>query len=269
MKFFKFDDFKKMLKDYTTPTYIVKKPKSENGIDGRLVSYVDPDSYIAEQYKALRTNLYSLSPEKPLKTIVITSSQSEEGKTITSCNLAMALSLDKGKKVLLIDADLRKPDIHHIFGLQRKPGLSDILNGSVDLGFFLQKPACGNLYVIPAGTTIQSASEILISATIKSFLEKIKSEFDYIIFDTPPALTVTDASILGALCDGVILLVKADITQKAIVEETFNLLKDAQAKPIATILTNYYLPNYYFHRYKYYYKKYAYTKIAPEQSNKS
>lgn len=252
-------DFNNILKYFSTPTYVIKEAKSEKGIDGKLISYVDKESYIAEQYKTLRTNLYSLSPEKPIKTIVITSSQSGEGKTTTCCNLAYTISLDKEKKCILVDSDLRKPDIHHFFGIPRKPGFSDLLADSVDIKYFTEKPALDNLYVIPAGTYIKNASEIFVSTKIKNIIEKIRSQFDYVIFDTPPALNVTDSSILGSLCDGVLLVVKAGITQKTVVEETFNLLRDAQAKPIAAILTNHHLPAYNYYKYKYYYK-YPYTK---------
>lgn len=252
--FFKLRGLRKILEYYSAPTYIPKSPRSPDGVDSRVIAYVDKDSHIAEQYKVLRTNLYSLSPEKPLKTIMITSAQAEEGKTLTCCNLAFTISLDAEKKVLLVDMDLRKPEIHHLLALPRKPGFSDILNNSVDMDLLLKKPAIGKLYVITAGTSVSSPSEILILTKIKAIFEKLKTSFDYIIFDAPPALTVTDASILGALCDGVILVVKAEVTPKNMVEEGFNLLRDAQAKPIATILTNYYVPTYYPYRYKYYYK---------------
>lgn len=244
-----------ILKAYTLPTYVIKKQKSPEGIDGRIVAYSDPSSYIAEQYKVLRTNLYSLAPEKPIKTIVITSSQAQEGKTITSCNLAVTLSLDAEKKVVLIDADLRRPAVHHMFGISRKPGLSDVLYGDFDIKSFLEKPVLGNLYIIPSGTIKTSPSEILISTKIKGLIDKLRTRFDYIIFDTPPVLNVTDASILGSLCDAVIFVVKAGVTQRNMIEEAFNALQDAQAKPKASILTSvHYLLDsyYYFYRYKYY-----------------
>jgi len=243
-----------------TPAYMIKRSRTQSGVDGRIISYGDRSSYIAEQYKILRTNIYSLSPKNPLKTILITSAQSQEGKSVTSCNLAFSLSLDTEKKVLLLDCDLRKPFIHKLFGLSRKPGFTDFISGKVNLDQLISKPAVENLYVLPCGGLVDNPPEILSSSKIKTFLEEIKKHFDFIVIDTPPVLNVTDASILGALCDGVILLVRENVTQKSILEEAFNLLCDAQAKPKGCIITNATIPVYhYYYRYKYYYR-YSYGK---------
>ena len=154
MKFFNLKQFQHELLAVINPSdSVIPQGRTEEGVDGRIVACSDRSSYIAEQYKVLRTNLYSLSPENPIKTLIITSPQPEEGKTITSCNLAVTLSLDTEKKVLLIDSDLRKPTIHNIFNLQRKPGFSDILSSvNTDIDTFIKKPTVGNLYIIPAGT---------------------------------------------------------------------------------------------------------------------
>ncbi|MFH1753646.1 MAG: CpsD/CapB family tyrosine-protein kinase [Candidatus Omnitrophota bacterium] len=241
---------------FTPPVYVVKKPKAANGVDGRILAYTDNNSTIAEQYRVLRTNLYSFSPEKPIKTILLTSSQSEEGKTLTSVNLAYTLSLDIGKKVILIDSDLRRPAVHKMLGCDRKPGFADILSGKADIEYFLSKPAFGNLHVIPTGTIVDNPSEMLSSGKIKDLLEILKARFDYIIFDTPPVINVTDASVLGSICDAVFLVVKAGVTPKDMVEESYNMLKRAQAQPKATILTNVIIPIHQYYRasYRYYYR---------------
>ena len=255
------DILKKLTTYYTPPAYIVKKTKTEEGIDGRVVSYADKHSYLAEQYKVLRTNLYSLSPQAPFKTIVLTSTQSQEGKTVTSCNLAYTLSLDPEKKILLLDSDFRKPSIHKLLGIPRKPGFTDVLSGKASLKDFTEKPTLGNLHAIPSGTLISSPSEFLSSAKMKDMIRKLKAEFDCIIFDTPPIINVTDSAILGSMCDCVILVVRAGVTPKNMVEEAFTMLKHAQAKPKACILTDTSIPAYYYYvsRYKYYYKyRYGY-----------
>lgn len=253
------EKIKHIARSANPPHYVIKKARSDDGIDGRIVSYVDRSSYISEQYKVLRTNLYSLSIEKPIKTITITSSQPQEGKTVTSCNLAHTLSLDAEKKVLLIDADMRRPAVHEYFNIQRKPGLSDVLNNEISVAAFTAKPVLGKLYVIPAGSTKSSPSEFLSSTKIKSLIDSLKDGFDYIIFDTPPVLNVTDASILGSFCDAVLFVVKAGVTQKRVIEEAFNMLSEAQAKPRSCILTNvHFLLDTYYYYYKYkYYSKYA------------
>ena len=241
---------------YNPNAYVVKKIRTDDGIDGRLISYTDSDSAIAEQYRSLRTGLYSLSPEKKIKTIVITSTQSKEGKTITACNLSYTISQDTEKKIILIDADLRRASVHGVFGLPRKPGFSDVLCDKIGLEHFLAKPAFGNLYVIPSGTLIESPSELMSSARIKTSIDIIKSRFDYVIFDTPPVVNVTDASILGSICDVVLLVVRAGVTPKDMIDEAFNLLKRAQAEPKACILTDVIIPvhHYYMSRYRYYYR---------------
>jgi protein-tyrosine kinase len=246
----------KIISRYTSSGYVINTVKTPEGVDGRVVSCAENTSYIAEQYKSLRTNFYSLCSTKKIKAAVITSSQPGEGKTITTANLAFTISMDKEKKVVAVDADLRKPSLHKAFGLSQGPGLSDILTHKASIDSITEKPVLGNLYLIPAGYAVQDRSGVLVSTKITNLILELKKKFDYIIFDTPPAFHVTDASILGNLCDGVFLVVRADYTQKNIIEETCNILKEAQAKPVATILT--------FHNASMYYGKsyysYPYTK---------
>jgi protein-tyrosine kinase len=257
---------KRIIATYTPPIYVVRKPKTKEGIDGHFVAYVDKSSFVAEQYKVIRTNLYALSPHTPFKSLVITSSQSQEGKTITSCNLSYTFSLDPEKKVLLLDADFRKPTVHRLLAIPRRPGFTDILSDKVDLEYFTKKPAIGNLHVIPSGTLISNPSELISSQKMKEFIEKIKAQFDYVIFDSPPVINVTDSCILGSICDCVILVVKAGITPKNMVEEAFTMLTHAQAKPKASIMTGTSVPVYYYYlsRYRYYYKyRYGYRRDQP------
>src|SRR4030042_2699227 len=260
------DILKKILAYYTPPMFVIKKMKTPDGVDGHLVSYTDKHSFVAEQYKVLRTNLYSLSPRETLKTIVITSSQSQEGKSVTSCNLSYTLSLDAEKKILLLDADFRRPSIHRLFGIPRKPGFTDVLSGLVELEHFTKKPTFGNLHVIPSGTLITNPSEFLSSIKMRNLIKELKTSFDYVIFDSPPVINVTDSCILGSICDGVLLVVKAGITPKNMIEEAFTMLTHAQAKPKACVLTNTSIPVYYYYvsRYKYYYKyRYGYRSDTP------
>ena len=227
-----------MIKACYPPPYVVKKDRDAEGVDGRIVAYTDRSSHIAEQYKMLRTNIYYLSPDRPLKTILITSAQAQEGKTVTACNLAMTLSMDKEKKVLLVDADFRRASVHTMFGISGKVGFFNILDGEVEVEELISKPAVGNLYIMPAGTVKANPSEILISTKIKLAIDKLKSKFDYVVFDSPPVLSVTDASVLGSLCDAVFLVVRSNVTQRSIIEEAFNVLGEAKANPKGCILTN-------------------------------
>jgi protein-tyrosine kinase len=253
---FSLQNIVKMISRYTASGYALNTIKTPEGVDGRVVSFAESASYVAEQYKSLRTNFYSICGTKKMKSAVITSSQPGEGKTITTANLAFTISMDMEKKVVAIDADLRKPNLHKVFGLDQGPGLSDILTHKVSIDSITEKPAFGNLYMIPAGHTVEDPSGVLVSTKITNLISELKKKFDYIIFDTPPAFHVTDASILGNLCDGVFLVVRAEHTQKNIIEETCNILKEAQAKPVATILT---FHNRSMHYGKSYYS-YPYTK---------
>ena len=245
---------KNAIETINPPAYIVKMSKDKNEVDGHIVSFVDRNSYVAEQYRVLRTSIYSLSMEKPVKTITLTSSQSGEGKTTTCCNLALTLSLDAEKKVLLVDADLRKPELHRMLKLSRKPGFSDVLLNKVDIKELLKKPAIGNLYVMASGSVISNPAELLRCKNLRKMISDLKLEFDYIIFDTPPTLNVTDSSVVGSQCDAVIMVVRAEVTQKNMIEEAYGILKNAQAAPRGCILTNFRVPAYMAYKYKRYYK---------------
>lgn len=245
-------DLRRIVTEISSPAYVVKAKKTEEEVDGRVVTYVDKTSHIAEQYRILRTNLYSLTSEKGIKTMVITSSQSQEGKTTTSCNLAITLSWDKRKKILLIDGDMRRSAVHTMLNIEKKPGLSDLLTGKAGIDDVAAKPAIGDLYVIPAGSTITNPAELLGDPKLKTLVEEFKARFDYTIFDTPPTLSVADSSIIGSLCDGVILIVKAGSTPREIIKESKELLTNAQAKLTACVLANFTVPVYYYVKYQSY-----------------
>lgn len=246
--------FKKTIENLKPNYYIAKEERTKEGIDSRIVTLADEYTRISEQYKVLRTNLYTLSSsaEIPLKTFLITSSVPGEGKGISASNIAYCISLEKEKKVLLLDADLRKPTIHELFSLPRSPGLSDLLTDNVDIDYLLKKPAIENLFVITTGSHISNPTEALNCAKLRNLLDRLKARFDYIILDSPPVINVTDTLILAPLCDAVILIVKADSTPRKFVTESFDLLKNSQAKPKACILTNVSIPihPYYRHYYK-------------------
>ena len=245
---------KKLFGEVGSTTYIVREDRTAEGIDGRAIVHLDPKSHIAEQYRIMRTNLRSLSPDKPLKSFVLTSALRGEGKTITSCNIALAFSQEPDIKVLLVDADLRKPNIHKIFGLSREPGLADALVNTVTLEQLIAQPRIGGLCIITAGTSMPNPSEILSSQSLKDLIARLKQRFDYLFFDCAPIVPVTDAGVLGSQVDGAILIVRAASTGALDVERAFSLLSDANAKPVGAVLTNVvtYIP-YYLYRYRYIY----------------
>ena len=244
--------------EITTRTYVADADPTDEGVDSRLVVFADPSSHVAEQYRTIRTNLLSLSPDKPLQAIQFTSSLHSEGKTITCANLAFALAQESEKKTVLVDADMRKPTVHKLVNISKEPGFSEILSKDYDLEQFIQKPVAGGLYVIPAGKGPANPSELISSTRFHKTLARLRSAFDYILFDVAPIIPVTDASVLGKQLDGTVVIVRANRTQAVDVERAYSLLKDAQAKPIGTVLTCVvsYIP-YYLYRYRYIYSHYA------------
>jgi capsular exopolysaccharide synthesis family protein len=225
----------------------IAKKTVDSKIDPRIVSFYEPKSPVAEQYRVLRTNLQALSATKPLKTLTITSSIHGEGKTITAINLAISIAHDLGKKsVLLVDADLRRTRISKYLGFQSELGLSDLITNGANIDEALINIGIDNLTILPAGKIPHNPAELLGSLKMKNLIALLRSKYDYIIFDTPPVIPVTDAGLVGAQTDGVIMVVQAERTQKGIVGHSEGLLKQAQAKLLGYILTNiqYHIPAY-------------------------
>lgn len=193
-----------------------------------------PRSLSAEAYRSLRTSIKFSSVDKPVKTIVVTSSVMAEGKSTVSGNLAYILSQD-GARVLVIDCDLRKPSIHYNFFVSNSEGLTDALIGSSDLKSVVKK-VDDSLYVITSGTIPPNPSEILGSKAMQELLEELSINFDYIIMDTPPVLPVTDALLLAAKADATLMVVKARKTKEKMVKQTYDQLMEVRANVIGTVL---------------------------------
>ncbi|RKY31468.1 MAG: capsular biosynthesis protein [Candidatus Omnitrophota bacterium] len=249
--------------------YIVK-PKDNSEIDARVVVYSDYSSPISEQYRILRTNIKSsltkaraskkISTTKPATSpyiFTITSALHGEGKTVTAVNLAVALASDLESRVLLIDCDLRNGEIHKLLNLNYKPGLSEILTGDFDWSVALHRTLIRNLFIIPRGQPPSNPSELLGSKKMRLILERLKvEEFTYIILDTPPLLTFTDATILGVQTEGVVMVVEAQRTRAHIVKKAKEFLEQTHSRFLGFILTkvDHYTPDFYGYYYHYHYK---------------
>lgn len=219
----------------------------DSKIDPRIVAFYEPESPVTEQYRTLRTNMLALNTVKPPKTIIITSSTHSEGKTITSINLAISMAHDLDKKsILLVDADLRRTKINSYLGVKSELGLSDILSDDAKAEDALVNIGIDNLTILPAGKRPKNPAELLASLKMKKFLNLVKEKYDYVIFDTPPVIPVTDAGILGPQTDGVVMVIQAGRTQKGVVHRSQQLLTQAHAKLLGCILTNiqYHIPAY-------------------------
>ncbi|MCR4336421.1 MAG: CpsD/CapB family tyrosine-protein kinase [Candidatus Omnitrophica bacterium] len=227
-------------------TLIIKK-MGDSKVDSRIIAYFDPKALITEQYKILRTNILSLSKNKPQKTLIVTSSIHSEGKTITALNLAMTLAHATHRpKVLLIDADMRRGRVAKYLGVDQKIGLSEVLAGKATLEEALFHIDVENLTFLACGAVPDNPAELLDSDAMKKLLAQMRNEFDHILIDTPPIVSVTDSGIVGAQTDGVVMVVQASRTQRGVVKHAVELLNQAHAKVVGYILTNieYHLPEY-------------------------
>ena len=229
-----------------------------NGKEGvELVTYRRPKSDISESYRALRTAILLSASGAPPKVMLMTSALPQEGKTTTSINTAVVLA-QKGARVLLIDADLRRPSIHKAFGLKPQVGLSNLLTGSSNLEHTITcVPQLPNLFLIPAGPPPPHPAELLGSNLMKQYIEQWRGEYDHIIFDTPPALSVTDSILLSVDMDCVVLVVRSGHTTKAALRRAHELLEQVNARVLGTVVNavDVNSPDYY--HYYYYGSKYG------------
>jgi capsular exopolysaccharide synthesis family protein len=165
-----------------------------------------------EEFRTLRSRLYHLREKMPLKKLLLTSALPKEGKSFTSSNLAQVLVRQHGRRALLIDADLRAPRLHTMLGTTSDPGLSDYLLGKKDEFSIMQRGPLENLFFIPSGTGAADPAELVGNGRLKVLLQRVESLFDWIIIDSPPAIPVSDASVLAKACDGVLMVVRSNST---------------------------------------------------------
>jgi protein-tyrosine kinase len=166
----------------------------------------------AERFRTLRSRLYQIAETRTLKRVMITSSVPSEGKSFVAANLAQAIVHQQNHRVLLIDADLRKPALHNILSAPKTPGLTNYLRGDADEFAIIQKGLRSNLFFIPAGNEVGTPSELLLNARMKKLLDFVSEAFDWVVIDSPPALPVNDPGVLAGLCDGVLFVVRAGST---------------------------------------------------------
>jgi len=203
----------------------------------RLLAHNSPKDPVAEQYRTIRTNIQFSNVDQDIKTIVLTSSGAEEGKSTTSSNLATVYA-QQGLNVLLIDADLRKPTGHYTFRLENHIGLTNVLTRQSTLAQAVQESEIPHLSVLTSGPIPPNPSELLASAQMTELLKEMKQQFDMIIFDTPPILAVADAQILANQVDGTILVVSSGKTEKDAALKSKELLSNAQGKLLGVVLNN-------------------------------
>jgi len=165
-----------------------------------------------EEFRTLRSRLYHTREKMALKKILVASALPREGKSFTAANLAQVMVLQHGRRVLLIDADLRNPRLHLMLGAATSPGLSDYLQGASDEFSIMQRGGMENLFFIPCGREVSDPSELVANGRLDLLLQRVEALFDWIIIDSPPAVPVSDASVLAKACDGVLMVVRSNAT---------------------------------------------------------
>jgi len=202
-----------------------------------LVTQVRPQSQMAESYRALRTSLLLSNLGAPPKVIMVTSARPQEGKTTTSINISIVLA-QKGIRVLLIDADLRRPSVHKTLGMGPRSGLSNVLTGSATLQQTVTtSPVLPNLFILPAGSPPPNPAELLASSIMKDLIIQLREQYDHIVIDTPPTLSVTDAVVLSPSADSSILVIRSGQTTKQALRRARDILTQVNAH-VAGVLLN-------------------------------
>jgi capsular exopolysaccharide synthesis family protein len=203
----------------------------------KLIANLDPKSPISEQYRTIRTNVQYSSVDKEIKTLMVTSSGPAEGKSTTVANLAVVFA-QLGKKVLLVDADLRKPTVHRAFGVNNLFGFTTVLTKQATLASTVLETEEKDLYILTSGPVPPNPAELLSSKSMEQFIEEAKEQFDYVIFDTPPLLAVADPQILANKVDGSIFVVFSGKTEIDQAKKAKELLENAQSKLIGVVLNH-------------------------------
>lgn len=223
--------FKRKNKKYSTDTM-------DNG--AMLITVADPKNPVAEQFRTIRTNIHFMSVDKPLRRVAFTSSNVSEGKSTVTANVAITWA-QEGKRVLLIDADLRRSTLHTTFGVPNHHGLTTVLTSAVseiDLSQVIMDSGVENLDVLPAGPVPPNPSELLNSQRMTAFLDAVEPIYDIIVLDVPPLLEVTDTQALSGKLDGVILVVRAGVTQKAAISRAVEMLKISKARLLGYVMND-------------------------------
>lgn len=219
-----------------------------------VITHINPKSPISEAYRVIRTNIQYSSIDKPLKTIVVTSSGPMEGKTTTVVNLAVAFA-QAGSRVLLIDSDLRRPKIHKIFMMSNRTGLTNLIAAHDDSAKYIRLSEIPGLEILPSGTIPPNPSELLSSNSFLQFIHEVSEVYDIILMDAPPVGNVTDAAIISAFVDGTILVVNSGRVAIDALKRSKELLANVNAKILGVVLNNldkHTGGNYYYYQYDYY-----------------
>lgn len=201
-----------------------------------LITLTDPRSPASEAYRTLRTNLSFYSVDEPIRTLVVTSPAPDEGKSTTIANLAVTLA-QGDNRTILVDCDLRRPSLHKIFGVNNERGLTTMVLEEAGEPF-LEATAVENLWLVPSGPKPPNPADLLGSRRVDQVIASLSERADIVLIDAPPVIGVTDAAVLGAKVDGVLLVISAGNTRREHAERAKELLEKARVRIIGAALTN-------------------------------
>jgi len=223
-------------------------------IASRLITHFAPKSPISEAYRSLRTNILYAKVDQPIKTVLVTSSGPGEGKSTSAANLAITFS-QMGAKTLLIDTDLRRPVLHAIFSLPQTEGLTNYLIGNTHLEDAIKKSRIDNLSILTSGTLPPNPSELLASMKMDGFIDQVSSQYDMVLFDSPPIIPVTDAAVLAPKLDGTVLVVKSGETERDALLRSRVLFDNVNANVFGVLINGVNISHmqgsYYYYYYEY------------------
>lgn len=224
--------------------------KSKRPTPRKLAARIEPQSMVAEQYRTIRTNINFSVPGFDTQTILFTSASKEEGKSTTASNMAIVFA-EAGKRVLLVDADMRRPTLHYTFKSSNRIGLANLLMKKGRFTDTVKQSGIKNLDLLMCGHIPPNPAELLSSPVFDSLLNEMKMKYDLIIFDSPPILSVTDSLILANKCDATVLVVNTGKTEKQMVIKARDALASAKAFIVGVVLNNYKISkdSYYYQNY--------------------
>ncbi|MCM3765945.1 CpsD/CapB family tyrosine-protein kinase [Neobacillus niacini] len=200
-----------------------------------LAPYNNPGQPITEQYRMIRTNIQFSAVDQDIKTILITSPEPGDGKSTTAANLAIMLAQQE-KRVLLVDADLRKPTVHYTFRVSNIEGLTSILTKKISRDEAISKTFIPNLHILTSGPRPPNPSEMLDSKAMETLMVELKSLFDFVVFDAPPVMAVTDPQIIAAKCDGVVMVVSSKKTNRDRAVKAKEMLEKVKSRILGVVV---------------------------------
>jgi len=221
----------------TATSFALSAAVRSGEVDPHLVALTEPRSVHADQYRALRDGLLANSAAKAPKVFVVASAAPREGRTVTALNLACTLAEDTTKRVVVVDADLRKPALHKLLGIDNQRGLADYLAGGTMLEMVIQRSRLANLWAMPSGRVPPNPAELLGGKRMDDVLARLRRDYDYVVIDTPPVTSSGDAAAVAPRGDATLLVVRMDRTPREAARHAIELLKKAKVAVAGTVLT--------------------------------